>query len=164
VAQPDLFAPGLAQAGLQPDQVIFVEAQSDKALLACCEEGLRHGGLGAVVAELSRLPMIASRRLQLAAESSGTLALVLRRWAGGQAMAEPNAAHTRWRIAALPSARLPTPGIGRARWQMELLRSRNGATGVFEVEACDAQGCLAVPAELAHRPAVPGYGRDRATG
>jgi protein ImuA len=141
---------------------MFVEARSDKALLACCEEGLRHGGLGAVVAEMSRLPMIASRRLQLAAESSGTLALILRRWAGDNGVGEPNAAHTRWRIAALPSAKLPTPGIGRARWQVELLRNRHGATGVFEVEACDAQGRLTVPAELAHRPAVPGYGSQRA--
>ncbi len=45
VAQQDLFAPGLEQAGLAPDRVIHVEAGDDKSVLACMEEGLRHGGL-----------------------------------------------------------------------------------------------------------------------
>lgn len=51
---PDLFAPALAQAGLDPDRVIYVEAGSNDAVLACFEEGLRHGGLVAVVAEVAR--------------------------------------------------------------------------------------------------------------
>lgn len=49
--QPHLFAPSLAQAGLSPDRVIYVEAGDDKTVLACTEEPLRHGSLGAVVAE-----------------------------------------------------------------------------------------------------------------
>src|SRR5882757_6495564 len=68
VARQDLFAPAIAQAGLLPDRVIYVEAGDEKSLLACFEEGLRHGALGAVVAEVARLSMTASRRLQLAAE------------------------------------------------------------------------------------------------
>lgn len=71
LTRPDLFAPALAQAGLPPDRVIYVEAGDDKTVLACVEEGLRHGGLGAVVAEIGRLSMTASRRLQLAAEGHG---------------------------------------------------------------------------------------------
>lgn len=70
ITRPDLFAPALAQAGLMPDRVIYVEAGDDKSVLACMEEGLRHGGLGAVVAEVARLSMTASRRLQLAAEGT----------------------------------------------------------------------------------------------
>ena len=70
VARQDLFAPAIAQAGLLPDRVIYVEAGDEKSLLACFEEGLRHGALGAVVAEVARLSMTASRRLQLAAEGS----------------------------------------------------------------------------------------------
>ena len=80
IARPDLFAPAMAQAGLIPDRVIYVEAGDDKTVLACVEEGLRHGGLGAVVAEVARLSMTASRRLQLAAEGTGTVGLALRRW------------------------------------------------------------------------------------
>ena len=50
VTRQDLFAPALAQAGLVPDRVIYVEAGDEKSVLACFEEGLRHGGLGGVVA------------------------------------------------------------------------------------------------------------------
>ncbi|WP_306414876.1 ImuA family protein [Brevundimonas aurantiaca] len=74
VTRPDLFAPALSQAGLGPDRVIYVEAGDEPSLMACFEEGLRHGGLGTVVAETARLSMTASRRLQLAAETSGALA------------------------------------------------------------------------------------------
>lgn len=80
VTRADLFAPGLEQAGLGPDRVIYVEAGDDVSVLACMEEGLRHGGLGAVVAEVARLSMTASRRLHLAAKGSGTTGIALRRW------------------------------------------------------------------------------------
>jgi hypothetical protein len=70
----------LSQAGLKSDRVIYLEGGDEKTVLACFEEGLRHGGLGAVVAEIARLPMTASRRLQLAAEGSGAIGIALRRW------------------------------------------------------------------------------------
>ncbi|WP_024921353.1 MULTISPECIES: ImuA family protein [unclassified Afipia] len=155
VTRPDLFAPALAQAGLAPDRVIYVEAGDDKAVLACFEEGLRHGGLAAVVAEVARLSMTASRRLQLSAESSGTLGVAIRRWRRQTEAADfghPTAAVTRWRVTALPSSPLPVPGVGRARWQIELIRCRAGDSAEFELEACDAQGRLAVPSDLADRP------------
>ena len=50
LSRRDLFAPAMAQAGLHPDRVIYAEAGSEKAILACFEEGLRHGGLAGVVA------------------------------------------------------------------------------------------------------------------
>ena len=55
ITRPDLFAPALAQVGLAADRVIYVEACDEKSVLACFEEGVRHGGLGAVVAEVARL-------------------------------------------------------------------------------------------------------------
>ena len=69
VVHPDLFAPGLEQAGLLSDRVIHVEAGDDKAVLVCMEEGLRHGGLGAVVGEVPKLPM-AARGTRLAGPSA----------------------------------------------------------------------------------------------
>jgi protein ImuA len=134
---------------------IYVEAGDDKAVLACFEEALRHRKLRAVVAEVARLPMTASRRLQLAAEGSGVIGLALRRWRRQVEAAEfrqLTASTTRWRVSALPSTPLPVPGVGRARWRLELLRCRGGESAEFEVEACDAQGRLALPAELAYRP------------
>lgn len=156
VTRADLFAPSLAQAGLHPDRVIYAEVGDDKAMLACMEEGLRHGGLSAVVGEVARLPMVASRRLQLCAEESGTMALAIRRWrrmADSADFGQPTAAMTRWRITALPSAPLPVPGVGRARWLVELIRARAGDCADFELAACDDAGRLALPAELADGPA-----------
>lgn len=156
ITRPDLFAPALAQAGLAPDRVIYVEAGNDKTVLACIEEGLRHGGLGAVVGEVTRLDMTASRRLQLCAEESGTIGVALRRWRRQTEAADfgqPTAASTRWRVSVMPSAVLPVPGVGRHRWLLELIRARAGESGDFEVEACDDSGRLAVPAELVRRPA-----------
>ena len=167
IARPDLFAPGLAQAGLAPDRVIYVEAGDDRAVLACMEEGLRHGGLGAVVGEVARLSMTASRRLQLAAEGTGSIGIALRRWRRQTETADfgqPTAAATRWRVSALPSAALPVPGVGRHRWLVELIRARAGESADFELEACDDTGHLAIPADLVHRPAAAEGWRGGASG
>jgi protein ImuA len=167
LTRPDLFAPALAQAGLPPDRVIYVEAGDEKSVLICFEEGLRHGGLGAVVAEVARLSMTASRRLQLAAERSGTIGIAIRRWRRPTEVADfglPTASVTRWRVTVLPATPLPVPGVGRARWQLELIRCRAGESADFEVEACDAKGRLALPSNLAHGSAEKDFGRRRASG
>ena len=155
--QADLFAPGLAAAGLQPNRVVFAEAGKD--VLPVMEEGLRHAGLVAVVAEhTGRLSLVASRRLQLAAEQAGILAILIRRSPAfdDPALNEPTAAATRWRIAALPSppvlAHAPdTPGLGRALWRVDLTRCRGGEPGSWIVEACDATGRLGLVPDVADR-------------
>lgn len=167
ITRPDLFAPALAQAGLAPDRVIYVEAGNDRTVLACVEEGLRHGGLGAVVGEVARLDMTASRRLQLCAEVSGTIGIALRRWrrqTEASDFGQPTAAATRWRVSVMPSAALPVPGVARHRWLLELIRARAGESADFEVEACDDSGRLALPAELVHRPASAEGWRRGASG
>lgn len=163
ITRPDLFAPALAQAGLSSDRVVYLEAGDDKTVLACMEEGLRHGGLGAVVAEVARLSMTASRRLQLAAEGTGSIGIALRRWRRHTEVADfgqPTAAMTRWRVSVLPSESLPVPGVGRHRWLVELIRARAGESADFELEACDDTGRLALPADVVHRPtAAEGWRR-----
>jgi protein ImuA len=140
LARPDLYGPGLAAHGLDPGRVVLVRASRDAEILWAMEEGLRAPGIVAVVGEVGSLPMVASRRLQLAAERSGITAFLLRRWReGGQAAREralPNAAVTRWRIAALPSRPMPDePGVGRPRWRVELLRCRGGEPACWEMPA-----------------------------
>ena len=155
VTRRDLFAPALAQVGLRPDRLILLEGGDEKTVLACFEEGLRHGGLGAVVAEVARLPMTASRRLQLAAEGKGAIGIALRRWrrqSEAVDFGQPTAAVTRWRVTALPSTPLPAPGVGRPRWLVELIRCRAGESADFELEACDGKGRLSLPSEVANRP------------
>lgn len=167
VTRTDLFAPSLAQAGLGPNRIIFVEAGDEKTVLACFEEGLRHGGLGAVVGEVARLSMTASRRLQLAAERSGTLGIAVRRWRRQTEAADfgqPTAAVTRWRVTALPSSPLRCAGVGRARWLIELIRCKAGECADFELEACDETGRLALPADMADRSLATPPWQVRAVG
>ncbi len=160
----DLFAPGLAQAGLAPNRLIHAEAGRDPDILAVAEEGLRHGGLDAVIGEVGRIGMTATRRLQLAAEEGGTIALLLRRWRRGGAdpLAEPSAAITRWRLACAPSEPLPVAGVGRARWQVELVRQRGGEPFSCILGGCDAEGRLALPTESRDGPAAQARRRKRA--
>jgi protein ImuA len=166
VPRMDLFAPGLATAGLAPERVLFAEAPSDKAMLAVMEEGLRHAGLAAVIGEVARIGLTPSRRLHLAAGASGVTALLLCR----QMAEAPSAAVTRWRVAGMPRPRAAgepwheegsglTSDMGRARWRLDLLRCRGGAGAEglsWMVEACDAQGRLDLVAGLADGSAAPG--------
>ncbi len=164
VEHADLFAPGLAAAGLHPDRVIYAEAGKPDAVLQAMEEGLCQPGLAGVVGEIGgRLTLTASRRLQLAAETTGTIVFALRRSRkhDDPALADPSAAVTSWRVAALPSPPpLPhapdTPGLGRQRWRLELLRCRGGGKkSSWIVEACDATGRLGLVADTGDGSAAP---------
>ena len=146
--QPDLYGPGLAEHGLDPARLILVTARRDDELLWAIEEALRPGtGLVAVVGEIGRLPMVAGRRLQLAAERSGITAFLLRRWRNAaEATAErnrPSAALTRWRIAALPSQ--------STAWAFSLYRHPGEGRGPFLGNFPADQGT----------PALAGVGRGK---
>jgi len=147
----DLHAPGLATYGLTPERLILARAQSDREILWAMEEGLRSRALAGVVGEVAALPLTASRRLQLAAETTGVTGFALSR----QNLATTaSAAVTRWRLAALPGSLKPgEPGVGQARWRVELLRCRGGVPAAWNVEACNAAGLVAVSAALADRSA-----------
>jgi protein ImuA len=161
--QRDLFAPGLAQAGLVPDRLLYAECGCDEDVLAVMEEGLRHGGLAAVVGEVSRVSMAATRRLQLVAEEGGATALLLRRRrkSAEDPFGLPSAAVTRWRIACIPSEPLPVPGVGRPRWRVTLARQRGGEPFEWIVESPDAEGRLALPAPSSHRSPATDRSEER---
>lgn len=150
----DLFAPGLAQVGLHPDRIVYAETCRDADVLPLIEEGLHQKGLAAVVGEVSRLGLTASRRLQVAAEASGVPALIIRRWwtvAQKDLTKLPTAASTRWHVSPVPSEIVPAGGLKRGRWQIELVRCRGADPRSWILEACDAQGRLALPSNLANR-------------
>src|ERR1700712_91078 len=136
-----VFGHGLLRAGLDPRRIVFVDA--GRTGLLAMEEALRHPDVGGVVCELDgRLELVASRRLQLAAEGSRTLGLLIRRSRrfDDPALSQPPAAVTRWRIATLPSspalAHAPdVPGLGRPRWQLGLMRCRGGLPRNWIVES-----------------------------
>jgi protein ImuA len=162
LARRDLFAPGLALAGLTPERLLYAECRRDADVLAVMEEGLRHGGLAAVVGEIGALGLAAGRRLQLAAEEGGTTALALRRRrrAGADPLAQPSAAVSRWRIGCVPSARMDVPAVGRPRWDVALVRQRGGEPHQWILEAPDAEARLALPSRPADR-ADPAGGEER---
>ncbi len=168
----DIFAPGLAAAGLPPGRLLVAEAKRD--VLAVMEEGARCPALGGVVGEIpDALTLTASRRLLLASEASGMPVLAIRRPRrtdpGMPAPVDaPNAAITRWRIAALPSrpedpveAGPFTLTFGPALWRLDLVRARGASPSSWIVEAFDETGRLAVPAPSRDRPAATPARRSR---
>jgi protein ImuA len=160
MSRRDLFAPALRQAGLPPDRLLYAQCGRDEDVLAVMEEGLRHQGLAAVVGEIGRAAMTSTRRVQLMAEESVTMALMLRRWPRGRGdpLASPSAAATRWRIGCMPSRDLPVSGIARPRWHVELVRQRGGPSYQWILEGTDEAGRLALPAEPSHRPVTADRG------
>lgn len=153
----DLYAPGIEQIGLGPDKVLYAQGLKDVDVLAIAEDALRDGSLACVIAEVKSADMTATRRLQLAASDGQTPILLYRRHRTRERcpLASPSSAMTRWRIGCVPSERLPWPGVGRPRWQVELVRQRNGDHFSLELEACDAKGRLALPAPSRDRTAAP---------
>jgi protein ImuA len=152
----DLYAPGLEQVGLGPDRVLYAQGGKDSDVLALAEDGLRDGSLACVLAEVKAADRTATRRLQLAASDGRTPMLLYRRHRSRDRcpLAEPSSAMTRWRIGCVGSQPLPYPGVGRARWSVELVRQRNGNPFLLELEACDDTGRLALPAAAPDRAAV----------
>lgn len=121
---------GLKALGLDPERVLFVRARDEADRLWAMEEGLRCGGLAAVVAELGparpgEAGRVAERRLQLAAETSGVTGFLLRPLAGTVASGP---ADSRWRVIAAPS-----DGDMRPSWAVSLERLRGGRPGVWQL-------------------------------
>jgi len=127
----NLFSPALAFFGLAAHRIIRIQLTKPKDILWTVEEALKCGALAAVIGEIADLDFTASRRLQLAVENSKTTGFLLR------CTARPlstTACTARWRITPLPSAVLgDLPGIGYPRWQVELLKIRNGHPGQWNV-------------------------------
>ncbi|MCG8510351.1 MAG: hypothetical protein MI741_14080 [Rhodospirillales bacterium] len=127
-----LYGPGLSIFGLSPERLILVNARNETDILWVLEEGLRSRSLAAVLGEVDAIGATAARRLQLAAESCGVTALLLRPAHG---RIEPGPAVTRWRITSAPSAMTPDhPGVGLVRWRVELLKCRSGTPGAARLQ------------------------------
>jgi protein ImuA len=131
-ASRTLFPVALKQLGVVPDRIIFIDLKKEKDVLWVTEEGLKCEGLAAVVAELDNFDFKQSRRLQLVTEKSKVTGFILRR---DIRKLSANACIARWQIKHLPSESIDgLPGIGFPRWQVELLKVRNGKPGTWQVE------------------------------
>lgn len=72
------YAPALAARGLRLSRLILVRAPSAEERFWAFEQVLRHPGCGAVLAWVDRASERALKRLQLAAEAGGAVALLFR--------------------------------------------------------------------------------------
>jgi protein ImuA len=98
-----LYAPGLISLGLDPKQLIIVEAKRAADVLWAMEEGLRSSSLAAVAGTVRDVALTPARRLALAAEQCRTPCLLM---TSAKAPAAA-ATSTRWRIGCAASARHP---------------------------------------------------------
>ena len=131
-----IFPPALQLFGIQPDRFIFIDLRNEKDILWAMEEALKCGALTAVVGEIREMSFTASRRLQLAVEQSQVTGFILRH---DPRKMNTTACVSRWKISPLPSKPIANgtaddlPGIGFPQWRVELLRIRNGKTGVWDI-------------------------------
>lgn len=127
-----IFAPSIKAFGLAPDRLIFVQLKKQNDILWALEEGLKCEGLRVVIAEVQDIDFVQSRRLQLAVEKSRVTGFILRlqpRFHGATACA------ARWHIRPLPSSMEEgVPGVGFPRWEVKLLKVRNGNPSKWEVK------------------------------
>ncbi len=131
-ASRNIFPPALQSFGIAPDKIIFIDLKKDKEVLWAMEEALKCKGLAAVVGEIKELDFTVSRRLQLAVETSHSTGFILRKYPTN---IQTTACVTRWQISSINSE-LETgmPGVGFPRWNVELIKVRNGKPGKWQVE------------------------------
>jgi len=141
IGQAKRYAPALASFGILPHRVIFISLRKDGDALWVMEEALKCPGLTAVICETKALDFKQSQRLQRAVEHSRVTGFVLRNASG---KLSSTACAARWQVRPLPSTDLGgLPGLGFLRWQVNLLKVRNGQTGNWILEWQEGRFVLA---------------------
>lgn len=126
-----IFPPALQSFGIHPEKIIFLDVQKEKERLWALEEALKCDALSAVIGEIQEVSFTASRRLQLAVEQSRVTGFLIRKNPKNMA----TSCVTRWRITPLPAeTHEGLPGLGFPRWNVELLKVRNGKPGSWHLE------------------------------
>jgi protein ImuA len=127
-----LFPPALKSYGLNPDRIIFIDLKRDRDILWATEEALKCKSLASVIAEINEISFTESRRLQLVVEKSKVTGFILRR---NTKKLSTTACVARWKITSLSSElEYGMPGLGFPRWNVELLKVRNGNPGSWKIE------------------------------
>ena len=119
---------GLLPYGISLDQILLVSVRRSQDLSWAVMEALRCSQVSAVMAVLDGIDLTASRRLQLAAESSRATGFFL-----GRVNSAPIAAPiTRWKV----SSHVGKPGqrFDEPTWTLDLLYCRGGRPGSWILE------------------------------
>jgi len=137
----DIFPSSLKSLGIEPDRVIFIDLKRERDVLWATEEALKCEGLSVVVAELREISFAQSRRLQLATEKSRVTGFILLK----DKKINSTPCTARWQVKSLQSATMgDLPGVGLPRWQVELLKIKNGNPCKWQFE-WTAKGLIPVP-------------------
>lgn len=130
-----LFPSALPIFNIEPHRMIFIDLKRERDVLWVTEEALKCEGLAAVITELQDISFSQSRRLQLAVENSKVTGFILRK---DLRKAITSTCAARWQITSIPSEPdEELPGVGFPRWQVELIKVRNGNPGTWKVEWAD---------------------------
>ncbi len=146
------YPPAAAALGIDMSRLVLVRAANEKDELWALDQALRCEGVAVAWAPLENVPGRTFRRFQLAAESSGSLGMLLR----------PGSARGRPTWADVQLAVYPRPSLSGRRLRVELVRCRFGASGraveleidqrtgkVSEVSKTDETHSVHLPAPLA---------------
>ena len=126
-----LYPPALNVFGIAPEQILFIDLSRQKDVLWAIEEALKCNALSVVVGELTELSFTETRRLQLAVEQSRVTGFIHRYNPKSENV---TACVTRWKIKPLASETAGMPGVGFPRWNVQLLKVRNGKPGSWQIE------------------------------
>jgi protein ImuA len=127
-----VFPPTLKAFGIAPEKIIFIELKKEKEILWVIEEALKCEGLAAVIGDIKELTFTQSRRLQLAVEKSKVTGFIIR---NNPRAINITACVTRWKITSLPGENKDDlPGVSFPRWNVDLLKVRNGKPATWEIE------------------------------
>ena len=167
IDRPRMFYPPAAAGfGIDWKWFVVVRPRNERDEAWALDQVLRSPGVGSVLAWPRKLTERRFRQLQLAAETGGTLGLLVR---PEQARDEPSWAEVRLLVQGLGARGQGSGKRGaatRRRMLVEVVRSRSGSEGgKVEVELNEETGALYEPSavDLAPRLAAPAAG-GRATG
>jgi len=161
-----IYGPGLLPFGLNPEQVVFVETKKKQELLWAMEEGLRSGQPALVIGEVEAVSLVASRRLQLAAEVGGVTAFLLntvvtkRICKKAATTSATTVALTRWVVSSEARDKSQRNTTRHPQWRVDLVHCRAGVQQSWLVEWNNegsdtdkkaSQGYFTVVAELFDR-------------
>jgi protein ImuA len=129
-----LYGLGCDLFGLSSARLIVVRTSTPRDALWAMEEALKTKGVAAAIGELAQTgkeaDLTATRRLSLAAQKGGGLALLLR----GGSFPQPSAAATRWQVAAAPGPADRFGGLGRTGFRLSLTKNRRGSCGSWVLQ------------------------------
>lgn len=161
-----IYGPGLLPFGLDPEQVVFIETKKKQDLLWVMEEGLRSGQPALVIGEVEAVSLVASRRLQLAAEVGGVTAFLLntvvtkRICEKAATTSATTVALTRWVVSSEARGKSQRNTTRHPQWRVDLVHCRAGVQQSWLVEWNNegsdtdekaSQGYFTVVAELFDR-------------